>query len=194
MNRQQVCIFCQVINSGIVNSSKSCEMWCLVTVEVVAGNDARAARLVFIGGTISGIVTALDAGARAGGFDELDVVIVPKAGASLWVTVAPGTTAGIVLATSIIRVQTTEMARPDATSELSITFPVLALSALESNVGPEVRGQLALLRRVPTIRRAICLCPSRVLGITDVGMCITRHDHAELVSISYVDDVIHCSS
>lgn len=51
-----------------------------------------------------------------------------------------------------------------------------------------------MLRRVPTIRRAIRFHSSRVLGITNVGVRVTRHDHAKLVSIGDIDDVIHGSS
>jgi len=150
--------------------------------------------LIHIGGTISGIVTALDAGAISGGFNKLDVVLVPEADASLRVALASGTTAGIVLAAIIFGVQTRELARPDATSKLSITAPRLALSCLVSNIGPEVWGKLALLRRVPTVRGAIGLHPSRVFGVTNVGVWIARHDHAEFVRVNYGDDVVYCSS
>jgi len=168
--KERSCVYCKVRSSEFVErfvsprgqqcgskKSKNCGMQWLGAVEVVAGNDVWTARLIFVGGTINRIVTALDAGAGTGRFNELDVVIVSKAGASLWVTLASGATTGIVLATSVLGVQTTEVARPDATGKLSKTFSVLALPALESNAGPEVRGQLTLLWRVPTIRRTIGL-------------------------------------
>jgi len=114
-------------------------VWGLAAVEVVARDDVRAAGLIHVDGTIGRIVTALDTCTRTGGLNKLHIVFVPKAGASLWVTLASGTTAGIVLTTGIVGVQTAEVARPDTTGELGKALSVLALSTLESNVGPEVR-------------------------------------------------------
>jgi len=68
--------------------AKSSEIRQLGAIEVIAGNDVWAARLIFVGGTISGIVTALDAGPRTSRFNELDIVIIPKARTPLWVTLA----------------------------------------------------------------------------------------------------------
>ena len=45
-------------------------------VEIVSGDDRGTALGIFVGGTVLGIVAALDASARTTGFNELDVVFV----------------------------------------------------------------------------------------------------------------------
>jgi len=116
-------------------------MWWLAAIEVIARNDGGATRSIFVQGTINRVIAALDAGAFIGGFNKLDVVLVSSADASLRVAPASSTTTGIVLTATIPRVQTGECAWPDATSELSIAFPCLAISSLESHIRPEVGGQ-----------------------------------------------------
>jgi len=64
----------------------------LTAVEIVAGNDVRAAGFILVGGAISGIVAAPDACTRSSRFNEFDVVFVTKAGTPLWVTLASSST------------------------------------------------------------------------------------------------------
>jgi len=67
--------------------------------------------LIFIGGTISGIITTLDTGTSVGWLDELNVVVIPKADTSPRVALTPSTAARIVLAARILGVQAREFAR-----------------------------------------------------------------------------------
>lgn len=103
----------------------------LVAVKVVALDDVRAALSVcakysisfhkcrnfrgiertFIRGAVGRIVAALDARPVASGLDKLYVVVIAKALTARGVALAASSAAGVVLATSIIRVQTGEMAR-----------------------------------------------------------------------------------
>ena len=64
---------------------------------------------IFVGGTVVGIVTALDASARAAGFDELNVVVIAQANAALGVPISAGASARVVLASCIVRVQSAEL-------------------------------------------------------------------------------------
>jgi len=121
----------------------SCPRRQLTAVEIVPRNDFGAAIFVLIGGTISRIVTTLDASARTGRFNDLDVVVVSSADTSLWVTLASSSAARVILSTTVVGIQLREVLS-DAASELSITFPVLSFPALESDFGPKVRGQCTL--------------------------------------------------
>lgn len=89
----------------------------LLTVEVVPGDDRRTALCIFVGGTVIGIVAALDASARATGFDKLDVVIVTQTDTALGVSMSAGTSAGIVLTSCIVRIQSAEFLWTDTSSD-----------------------------------------------------------------------------
>ena len=86
----------------------------LVAVVIVSGNDHRTSSRIFVGGTVVGIVTALDASARAAGFDELNVVVIAQANAALGISHPAYTSAGIVLAPCIVRVQLADLLWTDA--------------------------------------------------------------------------------
>ena len=97
-------------------------------VKIVSGDDRRTALGVFISGTVIGIVTALDAGTRTTGFDELDVVVVAQANTTLRVAVSTGTSAGVVLASCVARVQPIDCLGTDTPSDC------------KSEVGMKYRG------------------------------------------------------
>jgi len=165
----------------------------LAAVEVIAGNDGWATRLIHVNGAVRRIITAFDASARTGRFNELNIVLVPEAGTSLWVTPASSTTTGIILATRIVRIQARKHGRPNTPGELCITLPVFAFTTFKSHVEPKVRRKLTLVWRIPTVRGTISLHASGVLRVTNVSVWITRHDHAKLVCTSHVDDIVHGS-
>ena len=85
----------------------------LAAVKVVSGDNRRTALGVFVGGTVVGIVAALDASARTAGFDELDVVVVTQANAALGVPLSVYASTGIVLASRIVSVQLAEILGTD---------------------------------------------------------------------------------
>ena len=86
----------------------------LVAVEIVSGDDHGTTLRIFVGRTVLGVVTALDASTRAAGFDELNVVLVAHANAALGVSHPVDTSARIVLAPCIVRVQSAELLWADA--------------------------------------------------------------------------------
>jgi hypothetical protein len=85
----------------------------LAAVKIVSGDNRRTALRVFVGGTVVGIVAALDASARTAGFDKLDVVVVAQANAALGVPLSVYTSTGIVLASRIVGVQLAEILGTD---------------------------------------------------------------------------------
>ena len=82
-------------------------------VEIVSGYNRRTALRVQVGGAIIRIVTALDASTRTKGLDELDVVVVVQANAALGVSQSVYTSARVILAPCIVRVQLAEPRRTD---------------------------------------------------------------------------------
>lgn len=97
-----------------------------------------------VSGTIRGVITTPDAGARTGRFKELqttwlvmyrceqetadlDVVVISNAGTSLWITIAPGTATRIVLTTGVPRIQTIQTPCINATSNWKIIQFSIAL-------------------------------------------------------------------
>jgi hypothetical protein len=68
----------------------------------------------FIRRTICRIVAALDTCSRSTGFNEFDIVLVSKALASLRIAFATNTSRGVILPASVVRVQTREMRRINA--------------------------------------------------------------------------------
>ena len=108
----------------------------LPAVEVVARDDIRAAlrvcaqsyprqqqkqtrnpsqvSLTFVSRTVARVIAALDARARAGGFDELDVVVVAEALAALRVAFAANAAGRVVLAAGVVRVQAAQLLRANA--------------------------------------------------------------------------------
>ena len=144
-------------------------------VKIVSGDDRRTALGVFISGTVIGIVTALDAGTRTTGFDELDVVVVAQANTTLRVAVSTGTSAGVVLASCVARVQPIDCLGTDTPSDcksevgmrsrggvlmegksrqltLGEASSVGSVSGLELDISPEVGRKYTLPGRVFAVR------------------------------------------
>ena len=92
----------------------------LVAVEIVSGDNCRAALRVFVGWTVVGIVAALDAGTRTARFDELDVVVIAQADTALGVSHSTGASAGVVLAPCVAGVQSVEFIGTDAPSDCKL--------------------------------------------------------------------------
>ena len=89
-------------------------------VKIVSGNDRRTALGVFISGTVIGIVTTLDTSTRTTGLDELDVVVVAQTNTTLRVAVSTGTSAGVVLASCVARVQPVDCLGTDTPSDCKL--------------------------------------------------------------------------
>ena len=83
-------------------------------IEIVSGDDRGTAQGILVDGTVCGIVAALDASTRAAGFYELNVVVVTQANAALGVSHPAYTSAGVVLAPCIVRVQLADLLWTDA--------------------------------------------------------------------------------
>ena len=81
----------------------------VTTVEIVSGDDRGTPFRIFICGTVVGVIAALDASTRTEWFDELNVVVVTQANAALGVSLPTDTSARIVLASCIVRVQSTKL-------------------------------------------------------------------------------------
>jgi len=86
----------------------------IYAIEVVSGDDVGTALGVFVNGTVNGVIAALDASARTTGFDQLDVVLVVQANAMLGVALSAVTSAGVVLAPCVGRVQSINFFGTDA--------------------------------------------------------------------------------
>ena len=85
----------------------------LAAVEIVSWDDRGAALRVFVSRTVIRVVAALDASARTAGFDELDVVVIAQANATLGVSQPTGAPTGVVLTPCVVRVQSVECLRTD---------------------------------------------------------------------------------
>jgi len=106
----------------------------LAAVEVFSPDDFRATRSVFIGGTISRIIAALDTSTGTSRFDDLNVMIITLTDASLRISLTSDATARVILTASVLRVESIESGRPDAASKLCEAATVLAFTALEGNI------------------------------------------------------------
>ena len=93
-------------------------------VEIVPGDDCRAALCVFVSGAILGIVAAFDASTGATGFDELDVVVIAQANTILGVSFSAGAPAGVVLTPCVPRVQPTKFLGADTSSDYKLEIRV----------------------------------------------------------------------
>ena len=89
----------------------------IYAIEVVSLNDIGAARCVFVDGTVIGIVAALETSARTTRLNELDVVVIAHANATLGVSHPPSTSTGIVLTTRIAGVQPVDFLGIDTPSD-----------------------------------------------------------------------------
>jgi len=103
-------------------------------VEVFSTDDSRAAGSVFIGGTINGIIAALDTSTGTSRFDDLNIMIVSLTDASLRISLTSNATARVILTTGVLRVESIESSRPDTSSKLCIAATVLAFTGLESDI------------------------------------------------------------
>jgi len=151
----------------------------LGTVEVFSGDDIRAVR-VFFGTrlTISGVVTALDACSTFDRFNDLDVVFVSDADAFPVLIV-------LILATQIMRNQTIDAFRPDATGELCKAFPRF-IPTLKGDFGPEVRGQVHLRLSLIAARTTGPGVP--LPSISYLGVWGGRHQQTEILGVKYANE------
>jgi hypothetical protein len=117
----------------------------LLAVEVVARDDGGATLGVFVRWAVLGIVAATDASTFVGRLDELDIVFVSKALTAFRVALSASTTARVVLATTVLRVETAKLLRSDTSRELDDLRSTSTTVLLQRDIAPEIVWETTLL-------------------------------------------------